>query len=352
MYSSADLLTLRREATDALRAVQRLPGFAERIASLPRLPTELAHWPWWSVLRVCHGHPPGTVLWTWLPADLVEAGDRVTYDTELARRFGTALAAKARETGRSKVEEGQELLHVPADEPPPADDMLLTAIEDYRLNVESLAAEYLFNAQWSARALHDALRLGREVLLPPARPRPQLVARTDLRVDVTSGSLLDLSAVEALRAALDGLEQDPRWEELRKEWTEVRRAARATLRGAEARAPAMRELREALERLDELDSLESTTPEKLSPGGRDTMWSGAIRAVRCRLESRAVPDKERKHYERARRHLDAAVNGTTHPGPPAELTDARDYFNELRRAYTKALRALMAAQQLAERATP
>jgi hypothetical protein len=89
--------------------------------------------------------------------------------------------------------------------------------------------------------------------------------------------------------------------------------------------------------------------KELRPHARDAMWTGAVDYASWRLKGENPPKKTPSaHASRAKRYLNAAVNGVFDSPIPAEPSDAPDYFTGLRPLLFNAAKAIQVAYELDE----
>jgi len=266
---------LREEAREALRIVRELPRFKERLEDLPDTPEYARGWSWRTVKSFVEQRRGVGIAWVWSDLSAVSEEER--------RDVIAEIQAARKESEMLTFARGELEALVPVEVPKPT-DAELEALSRYVAATEHFAAECLFGAQWSARALHDAVRRGAPIDLPTGR----------------------------------------------QDWVLPPVAAQITL-DPEQPLPreSLRELAEAI--------LEVTGHSGHSGLGdaRRVTWDRSIEAIRRRLGGSAragglTPEKrqdreqqrnrERQALSQARRYLDAAVNGDFDL-PPLELSD-------------------------------
>jgi hypothetical protein len=174
--SPVDLETLRRRVARALDEVQTLPGFTAAFERIKHPPAVAGGWPWDAVVNATESDDwrPGTIRW-------VPASD-------------------------NRADEAGSL--VPSDEPlPEARERQL--LSTYRAAVVEFGSSFVLDAQWSPRAVHDAIRLSQPVRLPQ-RPESFTVppVESPLLLDPTEPMLASSLRVigQALVAAADAAE--------------------------------------------------------------------------------------------------------------------------------------------------
>lgn len=286
VYSLTDLLTLRNEAQAFLDGVQRLPGFVEVIEGLPIPPSGLDR----SLSDARR--------------DVAAAGGRGSSDR----------AARFRDTD---------------------------GWTEYIVRVEDAGAVLMCDAQWSARALHDAIRNsvpgsgGPALAVPstlatrawvlgqPVEPGPSLEAGRALSERELAAAIarLDRARTALFNAALDGVEGVGG----RVTYADVNRlrgeseAEVNRLRGY-ARTAAEVTALEGTTNASQGDEVQLETVARLQ-GDRRQLWSGAESAVGRRLAGDTVPPNERSAVRHAREYLNAAVNGAKFAPQPVDPTD-------------------------------
>lgn len=257
----ADLKRLRRRVAQVLDEVQRLPGFAERLEKVQDVPDFARAWSWDAVVNATESDDwrPGVVRWVPDSArpDLSDVADR--------------LPATA---------EGEVL--VPVDEPLPH-DRDRAVLSSYRAAVAEFARRFLFNAEWSPRAVHDALRLQQRIRLPD-RPEPWVAVPLDAPFTLDPACALPQSWLIELGEAL--------------------LAAAEAATGSDA-------------------SGEKATDGRASrPLPGEDQWQGAVEAIKLRLQGLPVLATDRSRATRLRPWLNAAVNGALDAKPLFRADDA------------------------------
>lgn len=279
---SGELQALRGRARDLLGQLQDVPGFAARRAQLPQPPHAFREAPWRVVLAQLDG--VAREAYPWMEP------------------------------------------HEPT-----------TAEETYAKAVSDFARDFVFGAEWSARALHFALQRDQPIGLPPGRPGPWYRTDHALSIDVQPGDAISAPLREHLRAFLDQLApvapQEP----------EPKDTTKAQLHAEAARSPRM--VRH-IEAVDEYERQYVAPPGPRSqPSSFDTNARHALEGIRLRLAGRPVSDVHRQGLRRLRRHLNAAVNGEYDAPMPLEPTDATER-GLVRRREKGALAASTASAQI------
>jgi hypothetical protein len=269
--TNEEFRTLRTEARGVLRRVQALPGFAaKREREVLRCPEIALTWPWHAVQLALTGRPPGL-----LRSRTTEDGNR-----EIVRLDRRPLESTIAELGT------------------------------YVDSIVRFSRAYLFGAEWSARALHDAQRSGGKAKLPRARPDQWI----ELRVKAVL--LGDLERI--VRELRDAQHSEG----------EVKRP--------HAKPDQWIELPVKPVRLGDLEGIvrELAPPKLKAEGSRKATWNGALNATRRRLAGATLTPTDRVNLHRARRYLDAAVNRTIQPRhadrDPHEPSDRGDYAKVVR----------------------
>ena len=238
---------MREEARSFLVRVQESPGFAERLGTVGPVPALASALPFWSIRRFARGdESTGKIVWQYLSEAAL---------TEEQRRWAAELEADGHPVW-VEGSGGKRTLRVPGYIPTP-DDEARDEIEFYREAVETFADDFLLNAQWAPSAVHDALRHGKPIALPPppsvervAPPVRELV-RLDPDIPLPRSRLRELG--EALVAAS--------------------------------------EFKQELGR------------------DRTATWAGGLDAVRAKLDGQPLSATQRSHRFRGCRLLDGAANG-------------------------------------------
>jgi hypothetical protein len=319
-----------------LRQLQELPGFSGRFEELPRLPEAARHWSWLAVLRVRQGEAPGSVQWCWVPAGDVDE----------------TLVSQARATeGHSTMGgEGDEELLVPVPDPRVEEPRSFREIDSYHETITRFARHYLLNAEWSPRAVHAARQASAPIQLPQAPPREALSLPTDIRLDYSSGDPIGAESVDALLTALGRAGTHPAVATYRIEDPQRAQEVVTALERAAAHKPNLGVL---ATRFAELQAIYARAKERtepaLEPNRRDAMWAGAVEHVRLRLADAKPPNSTPSaNASRAKRYLNAAVNGTFDSPIPAEPSDSPEYFTRWRSLLLDAAKALAAWRKLSE----
>jgi hypothetical protein len=333
VLSAADLQMLRSEASKVLREIQELPGFAEKLRSLPRLPGERRHWTWRAVLFVCHGEEPRSTSWVWQPASEVASEELV----RLARE----------KVGHSELRGDREFLLVPTQDPKPPAKVRIE-VEHYHDKIADFAKRYVLGAEWSARAVHHAVRRQSPVTLPQAPPRPPLWLARSVQYAKEGGQTLSAETAAALQSALAQAETHPEVERYRGRRSDREREVIEMLEKIAAQAPKFKHLADSYQHLqaDYKCAEEPPAGAPLKQDHRDAMWGGAIEHVSRRLRSENPPTSTPSSYAtRAKKYLNAAVNGDFDLPIPAEPSDAEDYFTRVRPLLRDAERAVQAVRE-------
>lgn len=260
-----DLQQLRRRVSQLLDQLQALPGFTDRRAAVGQPPDDAREWPWNAVIRATESDQwlPGTVRWR----------DRTAEETQSELVAGTPSAAE------------HAFLRKPVNEPLPP-TAVRDALATYRDDVRRFADLFVLGAQWSARAVHDAIRLERSIRLP------------------------DIPASWVTPPFEEAITLDPRQPILSR---------------------SMREIAEAL--LTRADGQPGASDHGSSmPGER--LWAGAVTATKLRLEGKVASSTHRSHLSRLRPWLNAAVTGLDQQ--PLHRVDAPDYPDNRRRVEKQA----------------
>lgn len=237
-------------------------------------------WPWDAVVNATESDHwrPGKVRWEERPVERVITYGLITRPEIRSPESGTVV--------------------VPIDEPLP-DPARRDALTDYRSAVFSFAKRFLLNADWSARAVHDALRLQQPIRLP-ARPEPFIAP-----------------------PLCEPFTLDPK-QPLPRSWL---------IRLAEA-------LQAAAHSTDTAESAPGSpgsATSKAMPG--ETIWAGAVDHVRIGLRGDTIPQLARKHAQRARPWLNAAVSGRLGAPPLHRADDPADLAKRPRTKEQRAERA-------------
>lgn len=327
-----DLHTLRHEAAGVLSAIQELEGFKERLVALPRLPGELGEWRWRHLVVALRDDRPGRVRWDWRPASEVPE--------ELA------ITARTTPGNAGEDEAGNPWLRVPLiDEQLPQESV--DEVESYHRAVVGFADQYVLGAEWSARAVHLALRSDDSIRLPPAPPRPHVSVNASIRLDYGAGEPISPAMAVAMADALAEAEPHSAVLAYRDQAQEGNQRILEVLEGAAKSYPPsvhlakrFRELLELYERCEE-----SGRNRAVRPHERDAMWDGAIEYVSRALRGES-PGETGPSRSRAKRYLNAAVNGVFDCPIPVEVTDSKDYedLKALLEDATKAIRVARALQ--------
>jgi hypothetical protein len=265
MSEGFDLEALRRRSAWVLDEVQQLPGFAEALAKVGAPPEFAREWSWDGIVNATESDRwrPGIIRWEDRPAGDVSA----------------AVLVGPRDTTLPSA--GKGMVRAPVDEalPEPADR---DALSTYRAAVSEFATAYALDAEWSARAVHDAIRLGQPIRLPD-RPEPWVAPPLQAPFTLNPDQPLPRSLIIELGEAL-------------------------------------------------LMAAEDATPDTPKVSGSipgDPVWQGAIEAIRVRLAGQAVPVTHRSQAHRLRPWLNAAVNGAM-GAAPLHRVDAPDYAKRRR----------------------
>jgi hypothetical protein len=250
---------LRGRVRELLRELSVLPGFEARRASLPEPPGAFRKVPWHAVLAQIDGAERDTALWM--------------------------------------------RPHAPTSR----EEMYAKAVLDF-------AEEFVFGAEWSARALHSALQANGPIGLPPGRPGPWYRAGHALRIDVQAGDTIPAFQREQVVAFLDQLVRVTPAQPATEDTTKAR------LRKEARRSPQVNRHVEAVEDYER----QFIAPPGPRSGHRsfDTNARHALDGIRSRLDGVPLSDVQRQGLRRLGRHLNAAVNGEYDAPVPLEPSDA------------------------------
>lgn len=335
MLPAHDLRILRGEVARVLAEIQQLRGFSERFARLPRPPEGSNHWTWKSVLLAGQGTSPSSTRWEWLPSEDVDSG----------------VAHTARQTdGHSIDSVDGELLRVPVADPTPS-TATIQEIETYRDAIADFARRYVLGAEWSPRAVHNAIRGNGVVRLPQAPPRPWLQVSAEIQLQAGHGAPVSPGIAEAISAALADAEPHPEIVRYARERDRLDREVVDILEREATKRAELKYLARQFRRLRALYGRDehADAGKELRPHARDAMWEGAVEHISYRLKEKAPPNKTpSSSASRAKLYMNAAVNGVFDSPIPAEPSDAVNYFTELRPLLREAAKAIQVAYELSD----
>lgn len=245
-----------------------LPGFEQRLDAVGDVPGWARDWTWDAVVNATESDrwTPGVARWE--PHSFECASTQSSY-----RKHVHDLPVDDR---------GAVL--VPVDAPLPAGAQR-DALSTYRAAVVEFAESFVFNASWSARAVHDAIRLRQPIRLPQ-RPEP----------------FVALPLAESILL-------DPSQPLLRSDVIALAHALLAAVDQADAQSTYAVTRRSASNETTNLPS--------------ERLWTGAIDAVVQRLASQPVPSSLRQCAKRLRPSLDAAVSGVIGAAPLHRVDDPK-----------------------------